>query len=505
VVRQLHVSNIDPTWRPGARYRGVIIAVTTLVFVSVACTSAARAAVDSGCAPSAPGCQLWLSRFNDPVNAIDTASAMAVSPDGRTVYVTGRSHTASGTKHTFDYGYATVAYDAATGAQLWLSRYDGFDGNPVAVAVSPDSRTVFVTGDGNVSGTHYDYVTIAYSAATGAELWTGDMPGSGNSGNYAAAIAVSPDGRTVFVTGTSDGGTKLFRFSYGYNTVAYDAATGAQRWRRVFKGPIIAPRDHSFIAQATSLAVSPDGRKVFVTGTSESRATGQDYATVAYGAANGTQKWVRRYSGPSGGNDTATAVEVAPGGGRVFVTGKSMTALGKFNFATLAYDASTGRQLWARRYRSRSDDNTSVMLGIAPRGRTVFVSGSGGGNLTRGNAFITVAYRAAAGSRLWVSRYRAPAYLSNDAVGLAVGPRGRNAYVTGTGWGTKGGLRDYITIALRTATGARQWVARYNGPAGREDSPVAIVADPSGLQVYVTGTSRGAGTYFDYATIAYRA
>jgi putative pyrroloquinoline-quinone binding quinoprotein len=482
----------------------VITAVTTLVLVSVACTSGARAAGHSGCASSAPGCQLWLSRFNDPVNAIDSARAMAVSPDSGTVYVTGRSHAASGSRHTFDYGYATVAYDAATGAQLWLSRYDGFDATPVAVAVSPDGRTVFVTGSANVTGTRYDYVTIAYSAATGAELWKSDLPGSGNSENRPAAIAVSPDGGTVFVTGTSDGGTKLFRFSYGYDTVAYDAATGARRWQRVFEGPIIGRADHTFFAEATSLAVSPDGRTVFVTGTSQSRATRQDYATIAYGAANGTQIWVRRYSGPSGGNDTATAVEVAPGGGRVFVTGRSMAASGRFNFATLSYDAATGRQLWARRYRSRSGDSTNVMLGVAPGGRTVFVSGSGGGDLTRGDAFVTVAYRAAAGSRLWASRYRARGYRSDDAVGLAVGPGGRHAYVTGTGWGSRGGLRDYVTLALGAATGARLWVARYNGPAGREDSPAAIVASPGGRRVYVTGTSRGAGTGFDYATIAYR-
>lgn len=45
--------------------------------------------------------------------------------------------------------YATVAYDAATGSQLRVSRYRG-PGNGLAstssVAASPDGRKVFVTG-----------------------------------------------------------------------------------------------------------------------------------------------------------------------------------------------------------------------------------------------------------------------------------------------------------------------------------------------------------------------
>ena len=49
-------------------------------------------------------------------------------------------------------GYATIAYNAATGAQRWIKLY-AFPGNnsteglgPVAEAVSPTSGTVIVTG-----------------------------------------------------------------------------------------------------------------------------------------------------------------------------------------------------------------------------------------------------------------------------------------------------------------------------------------------------------------------
>jgi hypothetical protein len=53
-----------------------------------------------------------------------------------------------------------VAYDAATGAQLWVTRYNGLGNEGCqanSVAVSPNGKTVFVTGSaGN------DYATVAY-------------------------------------------------------------------------------------------------------------------------------------------------------------------------------------------------------------------------------------------------------------------------------------------------------------------------------------------------------
>ena len=325
--------------------------------------------------PPAPGTQLWIKRFNGSGITDNFASSVAASPGGGTVFVTGTSMRAgagTGRGH-----FATVAYKAATGARLWIRRYRGpghsFD-IAASMAVSPGGLRVFVTGSSATSeqGTG-NYATIAYNAATGAPLWARSYSGPGNSDDGASSVAVSPGGRTVFVTGGS---------ANDYATVAYSAATGARLWVRRYNGP-----GNSGDA-AASVTVGPGGGRVFVTGTS-----GNDYATVAYSAATGARLWVSRYKGPGGFGSFASSVAVSPLGGRVFVTGTSATRHGIFgDYATVAYNAATGARLWVRRYRGpghRGGGAASVAVG--PRGGRVFITGTRFAP-TNGSDYTTIAY-----------------------------------------------------------------------------------------------------------------
>jgi len=279
-------------------------------------------------APVAPGLgsQVWVARYQAPGNGHSIPSSVAVSPAGRTVFVTGGGSTGG----ISGYDYATVAYNAATGAQEWIARYHGpGNGNSLAssVAVSPSGRTVFVTGSSRGTTPAFDYATVAYNAATGAQEWVARYHGPGNGNAVAFSVAVSPAGRAVFVTGYSRGTTS----GHGNaTTVAYNAATGAQEWVARYHGPVTHYSQESRYQgpaynAARSVAVSPSGRTVFVTGQDAGTTPAFDYATVAYDATTGAQEWVARYSASGG----AEALAVSPDGGTVFVFGGS--------YVTVAY------------------------------------------------------------------------------------------------------------------------------------------------------------------------
>ncbi len=75
-----------------------------------------------------------------------------------------------------------------------------------------------------------------------------------------------------------------------------------------------------------------------------------------------------------------------------------------------------------------------------------------------------------------------------------------NVFVTGSSSGS-GGYFDYATIGYSGA-GVPLWTNCYNGPGNDEDSAKAVAVDGSG-NVFVTGSSSGSGSSWDYATIAY--
>jgi WD40 repeat protein len=86
------------------------------------------------------------------------------------------------------------------------------------------------------------------------------------------------------------------------------------------------------------VAASPDGSKVFVTGSSQGAASGNDYATIAYDASTGASLWIRRYNGPGNGEDSASSIAASPDGSKVLVTGSSQGAASGNDYATIAYE-----------------------------------------------------------------------------------------------------------------------------------------------------------------------
>jgi len=469
-----------------------IAAVAGLVLISC---SAPAAAAGAGTAAASPGTRLWLSSLAGPGRADDQASAAAASPDGTAVFVTGTFGASSLPSSGEDYG--TVGYDATTGEQLWASRYDGVGGADLAtaIAVSPDGRAVFVTGESDgpprSNGQANAYATVAYNAATGKQLWASrhDGHGEGDNFEFAKAIAVSPDGRTVFVTGEASA-----RALAGYTTVAYRAATGEQEWVRTYDGG----------GGATALAISPDGRTLFVTGDVGRKRSGFDYGTIAYDARTGVRRWVSLYAQPTGNTD-ARAVQVSPDGRMVFVTGMTDNRI-----ATVAYSAANGAQRWVSNWSLGSINlNAGTAIAVSPSSGAVYVTGFAGTTLygNRRPEIVTVGYRARTGTRLWVRMYHAPGQCRNIPTSLAVGPDGRTVFVGGRSTvpeprGKRPCAAGLDAIAYRAATGKQLWLRRVVAVETRGGG--LAIGRRTDTVVVTGGIFPHAGPGEEYATAAYR-
>jgi WD40 repeat protein len=362
------------------------------------------------------GAKLWRALFQQsPKRRSSSAGAIAVSPDGSTVYVTGSTPK----------GIATVAYDAATGAKLWVTNTSGVAVG-ASLAVSPDGKTLFVSA-GGYQGDAFQYTTLAYSTATGAQLWATPYNGDLALGNNTPQVAASPDGSTVFMRGATNN---------AFVTVAYNATTGAQKWSQLFTG----------LGEAGSadFVVSPDGSTVYVFGASHASASVPwSYATVAYDAATGTQKWVKYDAGlsPAQFGRTATnSIAVSPDGTKVFVTGENTRASGTGGYSTIAYDAATGTKLWQQRYFAKGTGGEAAeatFVGVSPDSSEVFVTG-----LTHAGRFATLSYNSSSGSQLWLAVHSRVACATALA---AVNPTTPEVMVTGTCTGAD--PQDYLTVA----------------------------------------------------------
>jgi hypothetical protein len=363
--------------------------------------------------------------------------------------------------------------------QEWVARYSGAGNNEITAIAVDEAGNVFVTGASWENGSFDDYATIKYSPA-GVQQWVQRYDGPANNWDIATAIALDDFGN-VFITGTSHNISGNDFATIKYNTY------GVRLWVQRYRGP--GNGDNG----ATSIITDHSGN-VYVTGYSMGSGSGYDYATIKYNT-NGVQQWVQRYNGTGNSYDYVHALTIDVFG-NTYITGSSLGNGGDNDYATIKYDT-YGIQKWVKRYNGSGNGNDNAAAIAIDAFGNVFITGWSTGP-DGYHDFATIKY-GQSGDQQWVQRYHGPGNGNDEAVAIAV-DISDNAIVTGYSRGN-GTDYDYTTIQYNIV-GTQQWVQRYNGPKDSSDFATALVVDGPG-NVYVTGYSMGAGTFYDFATVKY--
>lgn len=170
---------------------------------------------------------------SDPFN-------VAFTPDGRSAYVT-----------TFNSGVAQYDIDPVTGnLSPKIPATVAAGSTPEGIAVSPDGRSAYVTNinSGTVSQYDIDPVSGALSPKTPSTVGTGIGPTNG--------VAITPDGTSAYVYNSGVGGGSPPAEAVSQYDINPTSGTLSP------KTPATVPARQG--STASGLAVSPDGRNLYV-------------------------------------------------------------------------------------------------------------------------------------------------------------------------------------------------------------------------------------------------
>ncbi|HKR99280.1 MAG TPA: PQQ-binding-like beta-propeller repeat protein [Candidatus Dormibacteraeota bacterium] len=356
----------------------------------------------------------------------------------------------------------------------WTASYDNPAADSVVNQTSGDDEPhgfhiagdrFYLAGNSFDGSSRYDMFLAAYDRFTGTQLWAQRWHDPDGDSDTAWSVTDDPNTGRVFITGQRCLGGYCF-----VETVAYDHA-GNELWATPY-------HDSGGGNDLTgSIAVSPDGSRVYVAGGQQPDWTRgssvAQFVTIAYDAATGAQQWLQTYQGPFRGDgddlSQARSIAVDPAGNAVYVGGfASANSPGDpqiDTFTTIAYDAASGGQLWLTNYRHQNVDALQDMV-LTPDGARLYLTGldreCAGGCDVATDSYATVAYDAHAGTQVWSN----VASNIGDATRIALSPDGTTVYTSGIGYAQT--VDNYVaaTVAVDTASGVQRWLVDTRAAGG---------------------------------------
>ena len=249
---------------------------------------------------------LWEALYHSPASGLNRANDLALDSEGHVVVV-GQSR---GIGIEFDYDYATIKYDGATGDTLWTRRYNGPAPpqdlpSDYANAVAVDAEdNIYVSGWSDDAANRNDCLTIKYSAA-GETLWQRRYPEGSTAGAACHDLLVieSPEGGALYAAAAGTGGDTLLKYDLDGNLL----------WTRFYAHTAI------YAVRQRRLAADSEGNVYVTSINSVGRA---DFVVLKY-TPEGERVWEFLYPG-EGENTSNEASDIAvDAAGNVYLTGQN--------------------------------------------------------------------------------------------------------------------------------------------------------------------------------------
>ncbi|MBV8947491.1 MAG: beta-propeller fold lactonase family protein, partial [Solirubrobacterales bacterium] len=255
---------------------------------------------------------------------------IAVSPDGKSVYVTNSGANGAG---------GVSQYDVGPGGALTPKAVPTVAAGvvPAGIAVSPDGKSVYVTNSGaNGAGG-----VSQYDVGPGGALTPKAVP-TVAAGVVPAGIAVSPDGKSVYVANSGANGAG--------GVSQYDVGPGGALTPKA--APTVAGGNGPY-----GIAVSPDGHSVYVTNQYANGADGISQYDVGPGGALSPKAapTVAAGNGPAG-------IAVTPDGKSVYVTNFNTNGAGGVS----QYDVGPGGVLSPKATATVAAGNGPLGVAVVP-------------------------------------------------------------------------------------------------------------------------------------------